>query len=58
MLTTRTSVVEVCNVHGERLAKQLSVAEFIDNMRNAPQFAHQEGLPCHSYACTFNQRFS
>lgn len=37
------SVVKVRNVHGERLDRELTVTELIDNLRNAPPFASQGG---------------
>jgi hypothetical protein len=43
MSTSCVSVVEVRNVHGERLDRESTVTELIDNLRNAPPFANQEG---------------
>ena len=50
-------MVEVRNVHGERPVKELSITEFIHSMRNAPRFAHQEGMTHRPYTYTFDQRF-
>lgn len=54
VLTSRVLAVEARNVHGERLDKELSVTEFIHNMRNAPRFAHQGGISHHPYTYTPN----
>ncbi|KAF9646384.1 hypothetical protein BDM02DRAFT_3171746, partial [Thelephora ganbajun] len=36
-----SQMVEVRNVHGERLDRESSVTELIDSLRKAPRFAHQ-----------------
>jgi hypothetical protein len=51
-LTSRVSV-EVRNVHGEGLDGQSTVAELIDNLRNAPPSAHQGGTTCNFVTCDF-----
>jgi len=56
--TPRVLVIEVRNVHGERLDKQSSVTELIGNLRNTPRFAQREGVPYRPDTCSFNQRFS
>lgn len=36
-------VVEVRNLHGERLDRELTITELIDSLRNTPRFAQQGG---------------
>lgn len=42
--TSCISVVEVRNMHGERVDRELSLTELIDSLRNAPRFAQQDGI--------------
>ena len=51
------SVVEVRNVHGERLDRKSSVTDLINSLRNVPRFAQQEGMTYYPYACGFDQLF-
>ena len=57
VLTSRVSVVEVRNVHGERLDRESSITELIDSLRGAPRFAQPEGMVHLPYTCGFNQLF-
>lgn len=45
--TSRVPVVEVRNVHGDRLDRESTITELIDSLRNAPPFAHQGGMAYH-----------
>lgn len=49
------SVVEVRNVHGERLDRESSITELIDSLRDAPRFAQPEGMTYLPFTCDFNQ---
>ena len=51
------SVVEVRNVHGERIDRKSSVTDLINSLRNIPRFAQQEGMTYHPYACGSDQLF-
>lgn len=53
--TSRVSVVEVRNVHGERLDRESSITELIDSLRDAPRFAQPEGMTYLPFTCDFNQ---
>lgn len=57
VLIPRVSVVEVRNVHGERLDRESSITELIDSLRDAPRFAQPEGMVHLPYTCGFNQLF-
>ena len=48
-------VVEVRNLHGERLDRELTITELIDNLRTAPRFAQQGGMVYSPCICTFSQ---
>lgn len=45
--TSCIPVVQVRNVHGERLDRETTVTELIDNLRNAPPFADEGGKAYH-----------
>lgn len=51
-------VVEVRNLHGERLDRELTITELIDSLRNAPRFAQQGGTVYSPYICASNQLFA
>ena len=55
--TPHVLVIEVRNVHGERLDKESSVTELITSLRNTPRFAQQEGMSYYPDTCGFNQLF-
>ena len=55
--TSRVSVVEVRNVHGERLDRESTITELIGSLRGAPRFAQPEGVTYLSYTCDFNRLF-
>jgi hypothetical protein len=55
VLTSSGSVIEVRNVHGERLDKESSITELIDSLRDVPRFAQPEGVTHLPYNCDFSQ---
>jgi hypothetical protein len=55
--TSRISVVEVRNIHGERPDKQSSITELINTLRDAPRFAQPGGMAHIPYICDLNQVF-
>ena len=46
-------MVQVRNIHGERIDRESSITELLGSLRNVPQFAQPEGMIYLPYTCGF-----